>query len=340
MKLSNGFKMFTILAILLAGTYYMASHKTITETEACELERSYEIYLAKGETYETDAEELVSQDEATAITEEGKIIGISSGETRVNGDCDTYIVHVSDLYTSPVLNMDKEYLLEGRYTVEENRYLDEVLSYLIEEVGKQSRAGAVEAARFLTLRFPYKLHYFYENGRLESEDYEVDGEGRYYHEGLYLSDVKYAGISSSLAKTGAWGTKIYEYSTGEYTANGLDCSGFITWALYNAGYDPGDIGAGPSYDVYDLTDLGKMTDLEDLEIIEIRCGDLMGMDGHIGMVIGLDGERIYIAEAYWVNDLQVRVYTYDEFFKRSEWDYAILMDEYYKEDGNYTAMWS
>ena len=228
MKLSNGFKMFTILAILLAGTYYMASHKTITETEACELERSYEIYLAKGETYETDAEELVSQDEATAITEEGKIIGISSGETRVKTDCDTYIVHVSDLYTSPVLNMDKEYLLEGRYTVEENRYLDEVLSYLIEEVGKQSRAGAVEAARFLTLRFPYKLHYFYENGRLESEDYEVDGEGRYYHEGLYLSDVKYAGISSSLAKTGAWGTKIYEYSTGEYTANGLDCSGFIT----------------------------------------------------------------------------------------------------------------
>ena len=26
--------------------------------------------------------------------------------------------------------------------------------------------------------------------------------------------------------------------------NGLDCSGFIAWVLKNAGFDPGDIGAG------------------------------------------------------------------------------------------------
>ena len=26
--------------------------------------------------------------------------------------------------------------------------------------------------------------------------------------------------------------------------NGLDCSGFVTWSLYNSGLDVGDIGAG------------------------------------------------------------------------------------------------
>lgn len=27
-------------------------------------------------------------------------------------------------------------------------------------------------------------------------------------------------------------------------SNGLDCSGFVSWVLLNAGYNPGDLGAG------------------------------------------------------------------------------------------------
>ena len=339
MKLSSGFKMFIILSIMLTSTYYLASHRTILETEACELERTYEIYLAAKETYATGREDLLSEDETIALVEDGKIIGVSDGQTKVSTGCDTYIVKVSSLYTAETLDMNKDYLPADRYSIEENRYLDEVLEYLIDDAGYQSRAGAVEAARFLTLRFPYKLHYFYENGRMEREDYEVDGEGRYYHEGLYLSSAKYAGISNSMAKTGAWGTEIYEYSTDQYTPNGLDCSGFITWALYNAGFDCGDIGAGPTEGVQDLTDLGQLIYIEDVKVEDLRCGDLTGLDGHIGMIIGIDETKIYIAEAYWVNDLQVRVYEKEEFLKQSEWEYVILMDDYYKEDGNYTAMW-
>ncbi len=339
MKLSNRFKMLIILAIMLTITYYLASHRKIIETDACELERSYEIYLAEGETYDLEREDLQSEDEKTAICEEGKIIAVAAGETKVYAGCDTYIVKVSDLYTAEHIDMNKEYLPEERYTIEENKYIDEVLAYLIDQAGYQSRAAAVEAARFLTLRFPYKLHYFYENGRLERAGQEVDGEGRYYHKGLYLSSAKYAGISASLAATGAWGTKIYEYSTDQYTPNGLDCSGFITWALYNAGFDCGDIGAGPVMDVLDLTDLGELVSIEDAKIEDLKCGDLTGLDGHIGMIIGIDETKIYIAEAYWVNDLQVRIYDKKEFLEKSEWEYVILMDEYYKQDGNYSKMW-
>ncbi|MCR4633818.1 MAG: hypothetical protein K5648_06810 [Erysipelotrichaceae bacterium] len=341
MRFSSGFKMFILLTLMLVLTYCFASHREIIDTASCALTKTYEIYLAVGETYPLSAERSVSaEDENIAAVEEGGLRGLSDGETKVQIGCETNSVRVSSLYTRPTLDMDKDYLPEERYTAEENYYLDTVLRYLIDKAGDQTRAGAVEAARFLTLRFPYKLNYFYENGRLVAGGYVTDGEGRYYHEGLYLSSAKLAGISASLAESGPWGTKIYEYSTEGYTPNGLDCSGFITWALYNAGFDCGDIGSGPSEDVPDLTDLGELVSIDEAKIEDLKCGDLTGLDGHIGMIIGMDGTRIYIAESYWVNDLQIRVYSYEEFLRKSEWEYCILMDEYYRQDGNYTAMWS
>ena len=329
-----------ILMILLGSFTYLASHKEIIEIDPCELNETYEIYLAKDETYYVGDEEAESEDEGVASIADGYIKGMGNGNTNIKVGCDTYIVNVSDLYTAEYINMEKEYLPEGIYSIEENRYLDTVLEYLIDKAGYQTRAGAVEAVRFLTLRFKYKLNYFYENGRLSSDTYVVDGEGRYYHKGLYLSNYKENEISGVRSTSKPWGYTIYELDTGENSQNGLDCSGFISWALYNAGFDCGDIGAGPSEGVLDLTDLGEMVYLSKLDINEIKCGDLVGMDGHIGMIIGLDDKNIYIGEAYWVNDLQVRIYNYEEFLKESEWSYVILMDEYYKEDGSYTAFWN
>lgn len=43
--------------------------------------------------------------------------------------------------------------------------------------------------------------------------------------------------------------------------NGLDCSGFISWALKNARFDPGDIGAGDSAYPYQMTKLGEFVSL-------------------------------------------------------------------------------
>ena len=50
------------------------------------------------------------------------------------------------------------------YTIEGYELFDE-LENKINNTGYKTRAGVVEAARFLTLNLPYKINYFYENGR-------------------------------------------------------------------------------------------------------------------------------------------------------------------------------
>lgn len=35
-----------------------------------------------------------------------------------------------------------------------------------------------------------------------------------------------------------------EYSEDRLGINGLDCSGFVTWAMLNGGFESGDVGSG------------------------------------------------------------------------------------------------
>lgn len=329
----------TILIVIL-GCKTSALKKeqdlSLVEETACLINKDL-IYLAEDETYLLPEDEYDIEDTNIVSISDNKITALNSGTTYIRSKCQEYQVEVSDLYSIPVINSDKEYLAEGQYSKQENEYLDTVLKYLINNADYQSRAGVVEAARFLTLRFNYRLNYFYETGRLGGR-FIVDGEGRYYHLGLYLNDYKFSEIEKSYNGPATWGENLYDDNR-DYTANGLDCSGFVCWAIYNGGYDVGDIGAGLSSDVLDLTDLGDLIRLSKVDINDIKTGDLVGLDGHIGIIIGKDNNNIYIAEAYWVGDLHVEVLSYDEFINKSKWDYVILMDSFYQKDGNLTDMW-
>ena len=75
--------------------------------------------------------------------------------------------------------------------------------------------------------------------------------------------------------------------------------------MYNAGFDIGDIGAGITDDVIDLTDVGIKKDIKDTNLNDLKVGDLIGFDGHIAMIIGIKNNDVYIAQMYWVGDLQV-----------------------------------
>ena len=290
-----------------------------------------------------------SENEEILKTKDKVLEGIEAGETSLTiTDRYNHIliipVIVTDLVTTPQLNESKAFLKAGQYTQEEAHIIDEILEERVKEAGLKTRAGVVAAARFITLEFKYRVPYFLENGRFQKTGFseQIDGEGRYYHKGLYLTKDKFETIKRSKRKPATWGETLYEYSNSRYMKNGLDCSGFVSWALYNGGYDPGDIGAGPNASFITMPDLGvsqKIT-LNLLKSGKVRAGDLIGWNGHIGVIIGIDDEYIYTADTvYYQKGLVATKYTLEEMAKKSHFTHIYDMSEYYVDDGNYTNMW-
>lgn len=274
-----------------------------------------------------------------------KIKPIKSGKSNIEIEGleinKTIEVTTSEFYVPTTPLTGKENLSCDKISETENDLLDEILKEKVNEVGNKTRAGVVEAARFLTLHFPYKIEYFYENGRLGTN--KIDGEGRYYHEGLYLNSNRYSSISKSGSGPKAWGCKLYSSPVRKKTNNGLDCSGFVSWALLNGGFNPGDIGAGFT-STRNLTNLGELKKVTKslIESNKIKAGDLVHnyeATGHIGIIIGIDEDNYYVAQAIWYDDKGVTVTKVSKSYMPTKFPHVVLMDSYYKEDGKYTKIW-
>ena len=199
------------------------------------------------------------------------------------------------------------------------------------------------------MEFSYQVPYFYENGRLKNYDVirHVDGEGRYYHKGLYLSTDKFEIIEAPFKGPVIWGCPLMNlmeegrYKAGVKYPNGLDCSGFISWALYNGGFDVGDVGAGDnpyrSDDLYDLGTLEK-TSMDLFNSGKVKVGDLIAYCGHMAMIVGIDDKNLYVAESLpYTRGPVVKKYT--KTYAMDLFENIMLMDDVYKEDGNLINMW-
>lgn len=274
-----------------------------------------------------------------------KVKAIKSGTSiiEIKALNEEYIIEVtsSKYYVDTTKLTGKKAITCDLVSKEENDLLDEILKGKVEEVGYKTRAGVVEAARFLTLHFPYKIEYFYENGRLGTN--AVDGEGRYYHKGLYLNSSRYSSISKSKNGPKAWGCSLYSTPVKRNDSNGLDCSGFVSWALLNGGFNSGDIGAGFT-STKNLTDLGNLKKVTSslIKSNKIKAGDLVHnyeATGHIGIIIGVDDDNYYVAQAIWYDDKGVTVTKVSKSYMPTKFPHVVLMDDYYKSDGNYTEMW-
>lgn len=275
-----------------------------------------------------------------------KIYAKKKGSTKI-GIYDKKIkVVVTDLIDKMPnkYNYSRRYLSCGAFSQDEEKLLDKILASRISDVGFGTRAGVVAAARFLTLEFPYKISYFSENGRLT--DYNsVDGEGRFYHKGLYLTSDKYSSLSYIDKGPKPWGCYMYSRPSKGMRANGLDCSGFTTWVLYNGGFDIGDFGAHGKRDELDLNSFGDEVKLTyDVSVSDkIKAGDLLGevsvSEGHSAIVVGVDKNNYYVAESLWISPLGVNINTYRKSSLYKHFETVNLMDSYYKKDGNYSAMW-
>ena len=287
--------------------------------------------------------------------ENGKLKAIKAGNAVVKAISNDKVVHEINVVVTDTIvekpkkfNKKKKYLPCKEFTEEEARLLDEILEYRVNEVGYGTRAAAVEVARFLTLEFPYRITYFYETGRLNTPGRaKVDGEGRYYHKGLYLSENKFKELAYIGNGPAIWGCglRCYEdappyFKPGYKYPNGLSCSGFVTWVLYNAGFDVGDIGAGESAYPHQLTDTGKFTSVTSslIKSGKIKVGDLFNVWGHISILVGEDDKNYYIAESL---DLYggVVINTYSKSTVKNYFPYVVLMDELYKENGRLTDLW-
>ena len=309
-----------------------------------------DIYLIKGEELKiaySDKYDYKINDNGVITFEKGIIKAINAGTASIHVSTPAQHadlkIYVTDVLVSANIDNSKEYLGCHVYNEEQAELLDKTLEYRINEKGYKTRAGAVESMRFLLLNFPYRLKYFFENGRLDRSNPlvdEDDGEGRFYHKGLYLTDNKKSLLKISRQTPQPWGCPIYNETRKTENNNGFDCSGLISWALYNAGYDPGDIGAGIN-NYNDLTDLGTVVYFTDNRAFEkVKVGDLIGRNGHIGMIIGKDDSKYYVGEALDKGefDLHVYAYTKDELIN-SEFKYFVYMDSFYTDDGNLTNMW-
>ena len=299
---------------------------------------------------------IATSDKNVIALNRGYIKSVDEGEAKITftaGDLSKDVkVVVTDLIDKmpKKYNYNRSYLSCNKFSSTEANLLDEILFSRVKEAGEKTRAGVVAAARFLTLEFPYRISYFSENGRLGnySGGPKVDGEGRFYHKGLYLTKDKFDVLDSRYIGEGPnpWGCPIYSIPSKGMRSNGLDCSGFTTWVVYNGGFDIEDLAAhGGDDSIYNLNDIGEERELT-LELSlsgEIKAGDLLGevtvSEGHSAIVIGVDKNNYYVAESLWESPLGVNINTYskEEFPKKFET--VNLMGSVYKEDGNYTAMW-
>ena len=243
---------------------------------------------------------------------------------------------------------EKPYINCEQYTTAEAKILNEFLEYRIQKAGYQTRAGVVEAARFLTLSLQYRIPYFFENGRLHwSGVHYIDAEGRYYHKGLYLSTDKYVNIGPVKDGPAMWGCNLINRDDSVYPLfkpypNGLDCSGFVTWALLNGGFDIGDVGANskPLLDdsKYYSEEFIPVT-LDNLNSGKVKPGDIIAFSGHTTLIVGIDNDYFYVAESLAsTGGVVVKTYSKQELI--NTFTYIHLMDSIYKDDGNLTMMWN
>lgn len=310
--------------------------KNVLVSKPCETKDHYKVYLGVNEIYMLDDTGYKSEDESIASVRSNRVYGWKVGKTVLSKDCNSYEVEVTDMITAPAFSFDKPFLTCDIYSNEDNAYLDEILATKVKDRGYATRAGVVQAARFLLLQFPYRLNYFNENGRLPY----CDGEGRYYHQGLYLSESKFDSISASVAGKAPWGCSLTSFPYGGYLRNSMDCSGFVSWCLVNGGFDPGDLGSGPSPNVDDLSDLGEKHPITMESLEDIKVGDLLSANGHIALLIGKKDGIYYVGESNM--GVHIRVKEYDaQGMLNSTFRNYVDMDEFYGyRDGKMSQYWN
>lgn len=208
-------------------------------------------------------------------------------------------------YTSnkPVIKCDS-------YTQNERQNLESKLVKAINDAGNGTRAGVVEAARFLIGGLNYKIPY------LALKNTAIDPDQIL---GLYDK------IGLNVANSNAWGCKVNGLT------QGMNSASFIKWAFINAGvtYD----------DNYITVDTKSNFDkIKPGDIVLTACKDSCGNNkySNSGLVIGIESNKIFVAH-FFSNGITMTELNKSKLPKDGTFALVSLYD--YANEGNLTDMW-
>ncbi len=149
----------------------------------------------------------------------------------------------------------------GKISDAENDKLNAELNKIINSVGRGTRAGVVEAGRFLMGRIPYVIAY----------------------QGRGANNIKTAGLHFGTKKN-SWGCRYEGY------INGMDCTGFMNWPFYTNGikrtYSNSPTPLRGNIDKVKVGDVLLSYDYSHKAIVGIPFG-------HDEVIIGIDDDYIY-----------------------------------------------
>ena len=79
-------------------------------------------------------------------------------------------------------------------------------------------------------------------------------------------------------------------TTGTTQPNSLDCSGYVSWALKNGGYD-----IDQPMSTWELEEIGQKVPITSAASNNVQVGDLAAMNNHVGIIVKVDENEITVS---------------------------------------------
>ena len=200
----------------------------------------------------------------------------------------------------------------------------------VRTAGYKTRNGVVAAGLYLSSHIGVHIPYFWTGGHYHSySGYQDKGDNLMGVPNKWGCQVKMAFGGTGAQKDGS----LYPF--------GVDCSGFVAWAIFNGGYytgnqsqeifintksTPSSIGGVSVSNVSVSSSKGK-----------IKPGDIAWKKGHVGLVVEVSDSGFTVAEAKsYKQGLIVTNHKYSS----SNFTKIILMDNFYSNYKKSSSLWS
>lgn len=161
----------------------------------------------------------------------------------------------------------------------------------VRHAGYKSREGVVAAALYLSSHINIHIPYFWSGGHFHT------------YSGYNDSGDNFIGISDK------WGcdVKMMSPGTDKQKPNnkypfGMDCNGFVAWAIFNGGYYTGDPKQKITVSTTTPGSIGGADGFQPETISfsqakgKVKPGDIAYKDGHVGLVVEVNDQYVSIAE--------------------------------------------